>query len=73
MKLTAKQSNNVQILRGLAILAVVFIHNTPSGIAQVYFRPFLNFSVGLFLFFSGMLSNVNNWNHRKRILVSRRG
>ena len=68
MKLTDKQSNNIQILRGLAILAVVFIHNTPSGIAQVYFRPFLNFSVGLFLFFSGMLSNVNNWNHRKRIL-----
>ena len=68
MKLADKQSNNIQILRGLAILAVVFIHNTPNGIAQVYFRPFLNFSVGLFLFFSGMLSDVNKWNPRKRIL-----
>lgn len=53
MKLTDAKSNNIQILRGLAIIAVVFIHNTP---------------VGLFLFLSGMLSNVNNWNPRKRII-----
>lgn len=31
MKLTAKQSRDIQILRGLAIIAVVFIHNTPGG------------------------------------------
>lgn len=67
MKLTTTQSKNIQILRGLAIIAVVFIHNTPSGLAQVFCRPFLNFSVGLFLFFSGMLSCSNKWNPIKRI------
>lgn len=68
MKLTDKQSENVQVLRGLAIIAVVFIHNTPIGLSQVFFRPFLNFSVGLFLFLSGMLSGVNKWNPYKRII-----
>lgn len=60
-------SNKIQILRGLAIIAVVFIHNTPSGIPQVAFRPFLNFCVGLFLFLSGMLSDAGRWNPQKRI------
>jgi len=68
MKLTSAQSDKVQILRGLAIIAVVFIHNTPDGLAQVFCRPFLNFSVGLFLFLSGMLSNAANWNPKKRII-----
>ncbi|MBR3836099.1 MAG: acyltransferase [Clostridia bacterium] len=68
MKLTTEQSKNIQILRGLAIIAVVFIHNTPIGLAQVFCRPFLNFSVGLFLFLSGMLSNASNWNPTKRII-----
>ncbi len=60
-------SNKIQILRGLAIIAVVFIHNTPGGIPQVVFRPFLNFCVGLFLFLSGMLSDAGRWNPKKRI------
>jgi len=60
MKLTSEQSKKIQYLRGLAIIAVVFIHNTPTGLAQVFCRPFLNFSVGLFLFLSGMLSNSYN-------------
>lgn len=68
MKLSDVKSNNIQVLRGIAIIAVVFIHNTPKGLAQVYCRPFLNFSVGLFLFLSGMLSNANNWNLKKRIV-----
>lgn len=51
MEMTSDKSYKIQMLRGLAIIAVVFIHNTPSGLAQVYFRTFLNFSVGLFLFF----------------------
>lgn len=67
MKLTDTQSKKVQMLRGVAIIAVVFIHNTPIGLAQVFLRPFLNFSVGLFLFFSGMLSSATQWNPRKRI------
>lgn len=68
MQITEKQSENIQVLRGLAILAVVFIHNTPVGIAQVYIRPFLNFAVGLFLFLSAFLSNANSWHPKKRIL-----
>ena len=57
----------IQTLRGLAIIAVVFIHNTPNGMSQVIIRPFLNFGVGLFLFLSGMLSNAGKWNPMKRI------
>ena len=68
MTLSTEQSKNIQILRGLAIIAVVFIHNTPIGLAQVFFRPFLNFAVGLFIFLSGMLSNSSKWNPKKRIL-----
>ena len=67
MRLNEEQSYKVQILRGLAIIAVVFIHNTPEGLSQVIFRPFLNFSVGLFLFLSGLLSTADNWNPKKRI------
>lgn len=67
-KLTKKQSDKIQILRGLAIIAVVCIHNTPSGLYQVYYRPLINFCVGLFLFLSGMLSSVDKWNPRKRIV-----
>ena len=55
-------------MRGLAIIAVVCIHNTSSGLEQVWVRPFLNFSVGLFLFLSGLLSNAKNWNPGKRII-----
>ncbi len=68
MRLTDSRSYNIQMLRGLAIIAVVFIHNTPSGIAQVWYRPFLNFAVGLFLFMSGMLSDSRKWKPRKRII-----
>lgn len=67
MQLTTEQSKRIQVLRGLAVIAVVFIHNTPNGLAQVFVRPFLNFSVGLFLFLSGMLSSSANWNPKKRI------
>ena len=62
-----KQQTHIQILRGLAIIAVVLIHNAPVGLLQVFVRPFLNFSVGLFLFLSGLLSNACNWKPLKRI------
>lgn len=68
MKLTLEQSNKIQIARGLAIIAVVFIHNTPTGLTQVFCRPFLNFCVGLFLFISGLMSTASNWNPKKRII-----
>ena len=68
MRLSEAQSLKIQVLRGLAIAAVVFIHNTPLGIMQVWCRPFMNFAVGLFLFLSGMLSSADRWKPRKRIL-----
>ncbi len=67
-KLTEKSSAKIQVLRGLAIIAVGLIHNTPQGLAQVWGRPLLNFSVGLFLFISGMLSSSDRWNPKKRII-----
>lgn len=62
-----KAKKHIQFLRGIAIIAVVLIHNTPEGLPQVVIRPFLNFSVGLFLFLSGLLSNAQNWKPVKRI------
>ncbi|MBE6769019.1 MAG: acyltransferase [Ruminococcaceae bacterium] len=67
MTLTKPQSDAVRLLRGLAILSVVCIHNTPATVVQVYVRPFLNFSVGLFLFLSGMLSSAERWQPQKRL------
>lgn len=66
-QITDNKSHRIQVLRGLAILAVVLIHNSPAGIAQAWCRPLINFSVGMFLFLSGMLSNANKWNPKKRI------
>lgn len=68
MNLTISQSKHIQVLRGIAIIAVVFIHHTPLGLPQVLIRPLLNFCVGLFLFLSGFLSQRNPWNPKKRIL-----
>lgn len=65
-----EQSNTIQLFRGLSIIAVVFIHNTPSGITQVFVRPFLNFSVGLFLFLSGFLTDPNKISIKKRLKKS---
>jgi fucose 4-O-acetylase-like acetyltransferase len=47
----------LQALRGLAIAAVVLIHCLPQCVATVALRPFLNFSVALFLFLSGLLTD----------------
>lgn len=59
----AKDKNyNIQILRGLAIIAVVVIHTCPSGVWQVWCRPFVNYAVALFLFLSGYLTNIENDN-----------
>lgn len=60
-------SDRIQMLRGLAIIAVVFIHNTPIGMTQVLTRPFWNVGVGLFLFLSGMLSDAGKWKPGKRL------
>lgn len=71
-KLTKDESYKIQLLRGLSIIAVVCIHNTPDGMVQAWCRPFLNFAVAMFLFMSGMLSDSKNWKpvHRiKKIIV----
>lgn len=68
MTITKDMSYKIQLLRGCSIIAVVLIHNTPSGQAQIWVRPFINFAVGLFLFLSGMLSSNDKWNPQKRIL-----
>ena len=66
MKLTKGQSDAIRVLRGLAILSVVCIHNTPATAVQVYVRPFLNFSVGLFLFLSGVVYTITGeWKGKK--------
>ncbi|MCR4688947.1 MAG: acyltransferase [Saccharofermentans sp.] len=65
--MTDNSSYKIQLLRGLAIMAVVAIHNTPSGLAQICISPFINFAVGMFLFLSGMLSCASRWNPGKRI------
>ena len=68
MELDERKSVKIQLLRGLAIIAVVFIHMTPSGLAQVFCRPFLNFAVGMFLFLSGRLSDAKKWTPFKRLI-----
>ena len=66
--ITTIKSTKIQILRGLAIVAVVFIHTTPGGLTQVICRPFLHFAVGMFLFLSGLLSDAHSWKPLKRLV-----
>ena len=65
-------NTKIQILRGLAIIAVVLIHTSPGGYSQVWIRPFINWSVPMFLFLSGYLTKLENddWTSliRKRVL-----
>lgn len=60
-KLNDGQKNyKVQMLRALAIIAVVLIHTCPGGNYQVVFRPFINYAVALFLFLSGYLTRYTS-------------
>lgn len=62
----------VQILRAVAIIAVVMVHTCPVGEMQAFVRPFVNFGVATFLFLSGYLTNVSKIEtkhfYKKRIL-----
>ena len=58
----AQKNVKIQILRGIAVIAVVLIHTCNGGMWQVYCRPFLNFAVAMFLFLSGYLTKVDNDN-----------
>ncbi len=62
----------VQVMRGIAILAVVLIHTCPKDPAwQIGFRPVVNFGVPMFLFLSGWLTKQKpqSWQtlYKKRI------
>lgn len=59
------KDRNIQTFRGIAIIAVVMIHTTPSGQWQIFFKPVINFAVATFLFLSGYLTGTgcDNW-HR---------
>lgn len=67
-----EKNYKIQILRAIAIFAVVFIHTCPIGEWQVFCRPFINFAVALFLFLSGYLTKTENDNwfnfFKKRII-----
>lgn len=54
------KNNEIQLLRALAIIAVVCIHTCPLGMSQVFIRPFINFAVALFVFLSGYLTRIEN-------------
>lgn len=66
-KPTPVQQNKIQLVRGIAIIAVVLIHSLPDGLIQVFVRPFINFAVPCFLFLSGLLSHADHWHPWKRI------
>lgn len=61
--MTITKRDDIQILRAVAIIAVVLIHTCPNGMYQVLCRPFINFAVALFLFLSGYLTKTqyNSW------------
>ena len=63
--MTKQKSNKIQILRGLAIIAVVCGHTIPLNLSSLFIKPVLNLSVALFLFLSGYLSSAKKWNPKK--------
>lgn len=54
-----RKKSKIQILRALAIIAVVMIYTYPNGITQVYVRLLINFPVVTFLFLSGYLTDLS--------------
>lgn len=71
MRLSKEQSQRIQFLRALAIVAVVVIHCCPPGLPQAFVRPFVNFCVALFVFLSGCLTKTGYSNlcafYRRRL------
>ena len=56
---TKTKNENIQFLRGIAILAVVIIHSSMPDVLRVVIRPFVNYAVALFIFLSGYLTNID--------------
>ncbi len=49
----------IQIIRGLAIIAVIMIHTSSDITFQLCVRPYINFAVAAFLFLSGYLTDIS--------------
>lgn len=67
------KNEKIEILRGVAIIAVLAIHTVWGGYIGIIIRPFINFAVGMFIFISGYLTNCSEKYHydqmyKKRIL-----
>lgn len=56
------KDKKIQLLRGIAIIAVVAIHTVQGGDISVIIRPFINFAVAMFIFLSGYLTKIENEN-----------
>lgn len=54
-KITDVMSNRIQMIRGISIMSVIMIHTITWNPYEFFVRPFINFSVGAFLFLSGYL------------------
>lgn len=67
MNINSLQSNRIQVIRGIAIIAVICIHCIHGEALAITIRPFLNFSVGMFLFISGILTDKKRSNLIARI------
>ena len=63
MSHTNSKNQKIQILRGIAICAVVAIHTEPPYLFGILARSFVNFAVSMFFFLSGYLTNLeyNDW------------
>lgn len=54
-----EKNNKIQVLRGIAIVAVVLIHTVMSGYPEgIVIRSFINFAVAMFIFISGYLTKM---------------
>lgn len=71
------RNQQIQVLRGIAIIAVVAIHTISwGGYSAVLIRPLFNFAVAMFLFLSGYLTDRNGydvkafyWKRIRRVLI----
>lgn len=58
-------NKKIQIVKAVAIVAVVMIHSDTEGLFGVGVRPFINFAVALFIFCSGYLTKLEQQNTKK--------
>lgn len=54
-----RMNRKIQVLRGIAIIAVLIIHSCPYSFAGIIIRVNVNFAVALFLFCSGYLTKTS--------------